>query len=362
MLTRIWTGFLLSGLCASLVVLVVVYMHEKGMYPFRDAWGRFWRQPWGRRIAVAAFVLSLWVYASVKPGDGGGNGGGDGGGGGTNNVQMVIGPGGGLQQAGSPGAVTNTLGHGVIGEIRPMAGGVLGDPAPVVDEWSDFTPITSTNTTRTLSGDDFRRGVVMTRVGTDEEFDFAPPSNVTTVSDWRGHGAATDWFYVAFTNWAFRVATNDVERLRVYAFGKIEPLVREADDSIAANYWFAPLMASLGVVPEANWDWLAESDRPSQVWYAITPQNSLVITWRNALLDRDTSKPLSFQVEFKTNGQFTYRYDFSRCGALGDRALPDGGISSILAGVSFAGNEWTTNALPTNVTSMAFCPLLPGDA
>ena len=69
MLTRIWTGFLLSGLCASLVALVVVYMHEKGVYPFRDAWSRLGRQPWGRRIAIAVFVVGMWVYASVKPGD-----------------------------------------------------------------------------------------------------------------------------------------------------------------------------------------------------------------------------------------------------------------------------------------------------
>jgi len=209
-------------------------------------------------------------------------------------------------------------------------------------------------TTRTLTGDDFRRGVVMTRIGTDEEFDFAPPQDATIVSDWQAFGAATDWIYVAFTNWAFQVATNDVERLRVYAFGKMEPFIRETDNSIAANYWFAPFMASLGIVPEANWDWLAESDRPSQVWYAITPDNSLVVTWRNALLDRDTGQPLSFRAEFRTNGQFTYRYDLSR--------LDAEAVTNILAGVSFAGNEWTTNALPTNVTSMAFCPLLPGDA
>ena len=355
MLTRIWTGFLLSGLCASLVAFVVVHMHKKGVYPFRDAWGRLSRQPWGTRIVTAVFVVSMWVYASVKPGDGGGNGGGEGGGdGGTNNVQNAMGPGGGLQQTGFPGAVTNSPGSGLAGGVLPMAGGVLGDPAPVVDEWSDFTPITSTNTTRTLTGDDFRRGVIMTRIGTDEEFDFAPPSNATIVSDWRGHGAATDWIYVALTNWAFQVATNDVERLRVYAFGKIEPLIREADDSIAANYWFAPFMASLGVVPEANWDWLAESDSPSQVWYAITPDNSLVITWRNALLDRETGKPISFQAVFRTNGQFTYCYDLSRLNAET--------VTNILAGVSFAGNEWTTNSLPTNLTSMAFCPLLPGDA
>ena len=99
MLTRIWTGFLLSGLCASLVALVVVYMHEKGVYPFRDAWSRLGRQPWGRRIAIAAFVVGMWVYASVKPGDGGSGGDGGGDGGGTNNIQMVIGPGG-LPQVG----------------------------------------------------------------------------------------------------------------------------------------------------------------------------------------------------------------------------------------------------------------------
>ena len=355
MLTRIWTGFLLSGLCASLVALVVVYMHEKGVYPFRDAWSRLGRQPWGRRIAIAAFVVSMWVYASVKPGDGGGNGGGDGGGdgGGTNNIQMVIGPGG-LPQAGSPGAVTNTLDHGVVGEIRPIAGGVLGDPAPVVDEWSDFTPITSTNTTRTLTGDDFRRGVVMTRIGTDEEFDFAPPQDATIVSDWQAFGAATDWIYVALTNWAFSVATNDVERLRVYSFGKIEPLIREEGSAIAPNYWFAPFMASLGVVPEAYWSLLNESARPSRVWYCVTHRNTFVVTWANVLLDRDAGSPISFQVEFWPDGRFVYRYDFSRIDAET--------VEGILAGASFSGNTWITNSLPTNVTSMAFCPLAGDDA
>ena len=343
MLTRIWTGFLLSGLCASLVALVVVYMHEKGVYPFRDAWSRLGRQPWGRRIAIAAFVVGMWVYASVKPGDGGG----------TNNIQMVIGPGG-LPQAGSPGAVTNTLDHGVVGEIRPIAGGVLGDPAPVVDEWSDFTPITSTNTTRTLTGEDFRRGFVMTQIETGEEHDFSAPSDATIVSDWQAFGAATDWIYVALTNWAFSVATNDVERLRVYSFGKIEPLIREAGSAIATNYWFAPFMASLGVVPEANWSVLAESARPSRVWYCVTHWNTFVVTWENVLLGRDDGSPVSFQIEFWPDGRFVYRYDFSRIDAET--------VEGILAGVSFSGNEWTTNSIPTNVTSMAFCPLAEDDA
>lgn len=353
MLTRIWTGFLLSGLCASIVALVVVCMREKGVYPFRDAWSRLGRQPWGRRIAIAAFVVGMWVYASVKPGDGGSGGDGGGDGGGTNNIQMVIGPGG-LPQAGSLGAVTNTLDHGVVGEIRPIAGGVLGDPAPVVDEWSDFTPITSTNTTRTLTGEDFRRGFVMTQIETGEEHDFSAPPDATIVSDWQAFGAATDWIYVALTNWAFSVATNDVERLRVYSFGKIEPLIREEGNAIATNYWFAPFMASLGVVPEANWSLLNESARPSRVWYCVTHRNTFVVTWENVLLDRDAGSPISFQVEFCPDGRFVYRYDFSRIDAET--------VEGIRAGASFFGNTWVTNSLPTNVTSMAFCPLAGDDA
>ena len=355
MLTKIWTASLLLGLAAALVALAFVYMREKGMNPFRDAWDRFSRQPWGRRVVIAAFILGMWVYASVKPGDGDGGSRGDGGGdgGGTNSIQMVIGPGG-LPQAGSPSAVTNTFGYGVVGEIRPIAGGVLGDSAPVVDEWSDFVSITSTNTTRTLTGEDFRRGFVMTQIETGEEHDFSAPPDATIVSDWQAFGAATDWIYVALTNWAFSVATNDVERLRVYSFGKIEPLIREAGSAIATNYWFAPFMASLGVVPEANWGVLAESARPSRVWYCVTHRNTFVITWENVLLDRDAGSPISFQIEFWSDGRFVYRYDFSRIDAET--------VEGILAGVSFSGNEWTTNSIPTNVTSMAFCPLAEDDA
>ena len=368
MLTRIWTGFLLSGLCASLVALAFVCMREKGFRPYVDLWAKFRRLPLRRQIAVVMFVVGMWVYASVKPGDispersehceamslEGCGSGGDGGDDGTNNVQMVVGPVGELQQMGSPGAVTNTLDHGVVGEIRPIAGGVLGDPAPVVDEWSDFTPITSTNTTRTLTGEDFRRGFVMTQIETGEEHDFSAPPDATIVSDWRAFGAATDWIYVALTNWAFSVATNDVERLRVYSFGKIEPLIREAGSAIATNYWFAPFMASLGVVPEANWSLLNESARPSRVWYCVTHRNTFVVTWENVLLDRDAGSPISFQVEFWPDGRFVYRYDFSR--------LDAETVEGILAGAAFAGNECTTNALPTNMTSMAFCPLAGDDA
>ena len=353
MLTKIWTGTLLFLAWLSFCAWLVLVCREKNVHPLRDFAMFFKKQTKAGRIIFGTFFIAMWIFASVKPGDGDGNGGGDGGGdGGTNNVpQMVCPPGGSTQMSLPGGALQQQTGlvgqHTGLQPVQPLNGGAALN-------LSGYAPITSTNTLRTITADDFARGFVQTRIGTDEEFDFSPLANATIVSDWRAFGAATDWIYVALTNWAFQVATNDVERLRVYAFGKIEPLIRKADNSIATNYWFAPFMASLGIVPQANWDWLSESDTPSQVWYAITPENSLVITWQNALLDRDTDKPLSLQVEFKTNGQFTYRYDLSRLNA--------DTVTNILSGASFGGNEWTTNAIPTNVTSTVFYPLTEDDA
>ena len=189
MLTKIWTGFWLVLLAASLVALVVAFANEKNFHPLRDCLARFRRLPFGKQLAVLVFVCTMWAYASIKPGDGGGNGGG-GGDGGTNNVpQMVPGPGvGNLQPMNLPGGGVSLTGFtgltGFVGE-----GNLVNPVNPVQD------PITSTNTTHTIEAADFERGFVMTRIGTDEEFDFTPPPNVTIVNDWRAFGAATDWIY-----------------------------------------------------------------------------------------------------------------------------------------------------------------------
>ncbi len=362
MISRLWTAFLLSLACASTIAWLVALMHEKNIRPVQDLVTFFKKQTKTGRIILGTFFIAMWVYASVKPGDGGGNGGGNGGGdGGTNNIQMVIGPGGGLQPLVSPGAVTNNQQQGFQGGIQPPQGGLLGDPAPVTDQWTDFTPITSTNTTRTLDGDDFRRGFVLTRVGTDEAFTFAPPAGANVCADWRAFGAASDWIYLAFEDWAFRLGTNDVDRLRVFSFGKVDPLVRDADGHIATNCWFAPFVASLGIVPQANWPLVSGNENavpedlvPSQFWHFVTPSNTLQLTWQNVLLDRLTNTPVSVQMEVWPSGRFTYRYDLSH--------LDVEEVTSVLAGASFGGLEWITNAIPTNVTSLAFHSLTVEDA
>ena len=329
MLTKIWTTAIVLSAAASLVAWVCVAAHARGIRPLR-AIARFTQKLSLAGVVVFGLMAApLYRAGSTKVG------------GGTNNVppnlnqplpqmqQRDI-----LSQTGFIGLT------GFVGEGNPVN--------PVQD------PITSTNTTRMLTAEDFERGFVMARVGTSEGVDFSAPSNAVVCVDWLEDGAAVDWVYVAMTNWMFKVGTNNVECLRVYSFGKIVPFVPETNGSIATNNWFAPFMASLGVVPEANWELLDETDRPSLVWYCITPDNALVVTWQNVLLDRDTEKPISFQVEFFTDGRFVFRYDLSR--------LDGETAANFISGTSFDGNEWTTNSLPTNVTSMAFYPLSENDA
>ena len=363
MIMRLWTTFLLTLAGASTIAWLVALMHEKNIRPVQDLVTLFKKQSKAGRVLLGTFFIAMWIIASTKPGNGGGNGGGDGGGdGGTNNIQMVIGPGGGLQPMNLPGAVTNNQQQGLHGGLQPPQGGLVGDPAPVTDQWSDFTPITSTNTTRTLDGDDFRRGFVLTRIGTDEAFSFAAPAGANVCADWRAFGAATDWIYLAFEDWAFRLGTNEVDRLRVFSFGKVDPFVRDADGHIVTNNWFAPFVASLGVVPQGNWPLVAGNENvatpedvvPSQFWHFVTPSNTLQLTWQNVLFERLTNTPVSVQMEVWPSGRFTYRYDLSRLGF--DE------VTNILVGASLGSLAWTTNALPTNITSLAFYPLAAENA
>ena len=277
-------------------------MREKGARPLRDAARMFKRMPCAARILLGAFLLAALLYGGAKPGGG-------------------MGPRG---NGGNP--------------PEPASGA------------------------RPLTAEDFARGFVMTRVGTGEAFDFSAPSNAVISSEWRVRGASDDWMNIVLTNRSFRIGTNGIEQLRVFSSGRIEPPVREADGTSSTNRWFAPFTASLGIVPQANWAFIAGNENatapedfaPSQFWHDFTPSNTLRITWRNALLDRETNAPVSFQMELWPFGRFVYRYDLARI----DTEI----VSNIFAGASFGGNAWITNALPTNVTSMAFYPLSANDA
>ena len=220
-----------------------------------------------------------------------------------------------------------------------------------------------------FDAEDFERGFVLARVGTGETFDFTAASNAAVCADWESFGAAEDWIYANVGR-----GTGDETGLRIHSDGWAEllgrrvptpPDVASGTTRPAMRFW--PFKAVLGVVPAANWRMIEGSGEwgtgdGSRFWHFSTPSNTLQLTWQNALFDRLTNTPVSVQMEMCPNGRFTYRYDLSRCGGLGATALPDGTITNVLVGASLGALAWTTNSLPTNVTSLAFHPLVAEDA
>ena len=240
----------------------------------------------------------------------------------------------------------------------------------------------SAEESRTLTDDDFARGFALTRIGTNETFGFSPPEGAEVCADWRAFGAAEDWMYLAFADWAFRLGTDEVDSIRVHSGGWVEasPAIvsgaqsTDGHDGAGADLGadnriplaFLPLKATLGIVPEANWPLVAvsgdsstgaapEAHAPSRFWHSITPSNTLVLTWQNAFLGRDASKPVSFQAEFWGDGRFAYRYGIP---SLGTEAAA---VSNVLVGASLAGLAWAMDGLPANVTSLSFHPLVAED-
>ena len=193
MIPWLWTKFLLFLAGVTLLAWLALVLREKDIRPARDLAVFFRRLSKPGRIVFGTFFVAMWILASVKPGDGGGNGEGGEGNGRANLVQTVIRPGQGeLPQTQFPGFATNIALRGELEEASFRSGELLG-------------------MTSSMSDEDFRRGFVLTRVGTDEAFPFAPPPGAAVCADWRAFGAAEDWICLAFEDWAFNLGTNDVD-------------------------------------------------------------------------------------------------------------------------------------------------------
>ena len=104
-------------------------------------------------------------------------------------------------------------------------------------------------------------------------------------------------------------------------------------------------------MPEANWGLLPESARPSGVWYALTPSNTLQLTWRNALVGRRADAPATFQCELWPDGRADFRYDLSR--------IPVGTADGLRASVSLGGESWSA-AVPRD-GALSLRPIDPVD-
>ena len=284
---------------------VIAAMRDGGMCQFREV-SALWRasSP-ARRVVFVAALAVLVHFAGAKHGDGGGDDGG--------------------------GASTNEPPTQLVGAVRPPVGS---PPSPSIVPTS-------------ISEAAFDLGLIPVRVGRGETHDFAPSATATVVAEWLDHGAATDHLVVPLGESGFPWGTNVVRRLTVCAEGVVFPAPGDM------GTFLAPLRGKMGVVPAANWTQLAETNRPSRVWFDRRADGSFVLTWQNALLDRDAASPVSFQMQLDEDGSVTFRYELSRLAS-------DDALTNAVSAVAANGRSLDL-PLDRGLTSVAFARLTEDD-
>lgn len=166
-----------------------------------------------------------------------------------------------------------------------------------------------------VSEDDVTRGYVRSRTDTGESYDFSAPEFAVCPTNMLLRGGATAYVRIHLSRWAFPYGESEYRDLVVTGDGTLWL----SGTAVVDSY-----LGALGVVPRDGWSALPEScesaclplgisgpERVSVMWYAEY-KDSLRITWHNALLGRNLSRPVSYQLELGRNGDVTARFDLSR--------------------------------------------------
>ena len=304
-------------LCALPVALWacgVIWLHEHGIYLFRQFRGMF-KSLHGVLAAIAIVALVAWAGTKPNP-----------------NPPLPRGLNPGMQQ------------------LRPQ-----GDGPASIEPDTDGDGVTGTDGTPAAVGEFAVESVV-----TNAAFGFSMPTNAVVCERWLRRGASRDWLCITNDRtWAFPFGTSAVRRLTVSSAGALllhadskpatnanERVLRELfdprNDIPADSALLAPLRARLGIVPLLNWN-LAEG-LESRFWASSTPSNTLLLTWQKVLLGRLPEKPISFQVELTPGGRFRFAYDL--VSATGTDLS-----TNVLAG-AFCGDCRVTVAPPPGVVSV----------
>ena len=311
---RIVQTVCLCALPVALWACGVIWLHEHGIYLFRQFRGMF-KSLHGVLAAIAIAALVAWAGTKPNP-----------------NPPLPQGLNPGMQQ------------------LRP-----LGDGLASIEHGTGGDGVTGTDETPVAVGE-----FAVESVTTNAVHDFSMPTNAVVCERWLRRGAARDWLCI--TNdltWAFPFGTSAVRRLTVSSAGALllhadskpatnanERVLRELfdprNDIPADSALIAPLRARLGIVPLLNWN-LAEG-LESRFWASSTPSNTLLLTWQKVLLGRSPDKPISFQVELTPGGRFRFAYDL--VSATGTDLS-----TNVLAG-AFCGDCRVTVAPPPGVVSV----------
>ena len=256
---------------------------EKGVHPLGRVRQGFRRLPMWEKILLSLFVGGWLVFASEKND-------------GTNGVSQVEG---GTNTVTQVEGGTNVLGSIVQGRVRSpsapqrMANGEFnGQALRSVQRTrpSGMTPITD---------DDIAH---LWRISTTFNVNaFAAPTvNAVTNAAWSDYGGLSDSLRIRPAGWRFPFGAKTATGLTVFQNGEFRPNVK-------THFFPPPFDARLSLLPKLNWGLLPNGGE-SVFWHEQTPSNSLVLTWHNALYNRDVNCPTNFQAELFADGRFDYRY------------------------------------------------------
>ena len=170
--------------------------------------------------------------------------------------------------------------------------------------------------TSTFNAAERQTGYTFSEARTNEIHDLTMPEDARLAENIARRGAHQDgfWLFDALTNRLARegldlenpvwVHTDGTVTVRSPAHGiPIQELSLYTTYSNVTVY--APLQGSYGFLPGSRWpDFIV-----SRIWTAVTDRGTRVVTWEGALRNRDPSQPVSFQAEFKRNGDIEYHYN-----------------------------------------------------
>ncbi len=159
-------------------------------------------------------------------------------------------------------------------------------------------------------------GYSFTEAHTNEIHNLAMPDNAQLAERIARRGAHQDGFhhFDSFTNRLAREGLDLENPVWIQTDGTIivrspSPGIPIEELSLYTTYSnitvYAPLQGSYGFLPASRWP----EFNVSRIWMAVTDRGTRVITWEGALRDRDPAQPVSFQAEFKRNGDIEYHYN-----------------------------------------------------
>ena len=161
---------------------------------------------------------------------------------------------------------------------------------------------------------DFERGYVRCRVESGGSYDFSAPPSAVCSTNFALRGGATAYERVPLPTWRFPLGSGTYGRVTVMGDGT---LYLDDSEPIPSG------LGSLGVVPRERWPELPAScaaacpqlgvddPAPVSVVWSDMDGDGVTFTWQNALLDRDASRPVSYQVRLSRSGAITMRFDLS---------------------------------------------------